>query len=219
MESKTVQTVMLNNIPSPKRDPFDTSKSTAATADDSYIPPGTKILKFSHPFSSRVSEGSINITLKLPDGYHLTKGAGSGFMVQVQGQPDKNGSIIIEGSKNGIFSDTTYGDPQFKIVYKFQGSVAPLASTKILRIMNKIYFCKESGPCLFQQVSDEWAVLNNQTAPFTSNCTIYLYCCSTCASFLHSDVICIHCRYTLMSNKKQFMKEQEEILTEALLGT
>jgi hypothetical protein len=150
LDSTSVTTVVLKNIPPPRADPFNPPD---LSTEVDYIPQGTKqlIVDLALPIN-KAKSGIVGITLRLPEGYHLTQGAGSSFSAQVM-DSKVSGGFILTDVKQGVsmpFSESA-GNPSYTLGYTWDG-VRNSNSTIKLRVVNKVYFCKDSGPCLFQQV-------------------------------------------------------------------
>ena len=182
LDSASVATVTLKNVPPPRADPFNRPD---ISTDADFIPKGTKQLDvdLALPINQKKS-GQVDVTLRLPDGYHLTKGAGSSFSAQVIDDDSGGGRFILQGMKQvmSVPLSESPGDPSYTIAYTWDGTRSSNSTIK-LRIANKVYFCMDSGPCLFQQVCVCVCV--------TYFCCIYLLSCVNVV-YLHRLLANLH---------------------------
>ncbi|KAM0954516.1 putative transcription factor WD40-like family [Dioscorea sansibarensis] len=85
------------------------------------------------------SEGYLNLTISVPDGYHFSKEARSKF----ESETEPTGAINIEPS-NGFLN------PDGTVSLHFQRTAASRAMS---RIDCKVYYCKEDEVCLYQSLA------------------------------------------------------------------
>jgi len=154
--SKTLSTLQLSGVPPPRQDPFSVpvSEFGAFGASSSGAPPapaGAKVVPGQLAVvagSGGQQEGSLVLRLVLPEGYHLTKGAGSGFTTQVYGS--EAGQLEVRPGK-GLLPDTP--TPTLNLKYKWSGSSSSGGKpSAVLRVLSKVYFCVDGGACLFEEV-------------------------------------------------------------------
>ncbi|KAK4748788.1 hypothetical protein SAY87_015374 [Trapa incisa] len=86
-------------------------------------------------------EGNLRLQISLPEGYHFSKEARSKFIVDKEPEGD-------------VFVDPLDGelDPQGSSVLGFKRASA---SASAVRILCKVYYCKEDEVCLYQSVAFE----------------------------------------------------------------
>eukprot|EP00268_Persea_americana_P050094 TRINITY_DN5423_c0_g1_i14.p1 TRINITY_DN5423_c0_g1~~TRINITY_DN5423_c0_g1_i14.p1 ORF type:complete len:1112 (-),score=203.72 TRINITY_DN5423_c0_g1_i14:364-3300(-) len=98
----------------------------------------TQIIKID---GSSSTEGSLNLKISVPEGYHFSKEAISKFSVDI----DPDNAVSIEPS-NGILS------PEGSVSLHFRRSTS---SPAMGRINCKVYYCKEDEVCLYQSLAFE----------------------------------------------------------------
>ena len=86
----------------------------------------------------QASNGELNISIKLPDGFHLTKGANSHF----EAKAANAAALSLQPSK-GPLTDTSNATATIQ----FRRSAGTTAWINVV-----IYFCQENDVCLFEEV-------------------------------------------------------------------
>lgn len=102
--------------------------------------------------------GSLNLRIKLPSGYHLTKGANSGFHVSAA----KPGAVSFHPNTAMFSNDTS---PEAVVTFRRSASTPA-------QLRAKVYYCLDGGACLLKDVIFE---LNFQEALTGEGSTDLLY--------------------------------------------
>lgn len=87
----------------------------------------------------QASNGELRLTVRLPEGHHLTKGANSRFEIQTQ-QP---GAIAFEPASGSLVDDrgTALAEVHFR-----------RSDAAEVQVDAKVYYCLDGGVCLFEQL-------------------------------------------------------------------
>ena len=95
--------------------------------------------KFVH---SQASQGELHISIRLPEGYHLTRGATSSFQAAAAG-PGSD-SLSLDPPSGAL---STGQVPSATIRFRRTSSEACKARAGV-----KVYFCQDEDVCLFEEV-------------------------------------------------------------------
>ena len=136
----TVRTLELSGVPAVRGRELLLSPGSAAA-----LPEGVALVQLD---PVEAEQGVIEVGVQLPDGFHLTAGAGSGWKVSVVGPP---GCTVTRGAR-GKFDETGAAKAAvaFEAVPGWQGTVRVLATT---------FFCRDNDVCLLDQVAVDVPVM------------------------------------------------------------
>lgn len=118
------------------------------SAADSGLPDGATLVRFPSPFTSDQAE--LRLKIQLPPGYHLTKGANSGFQAAVVGGEAAAAAVEVSPAR-GALQEGGGGAVSATLAVRRRpgGALAPGA---VLRVLSKVYFCQQDDACLFEEV-------------------------------------------------------------------
>lgn len=90
-----------------------------------------------HKAQAQASSGVISVVVRLPEGYHLTKGANSRFEVTTT----RPYAMAVQPRNGSLSGDT----PTATIQFRRSGAAS-------LKLGVKIYYCQDDSVCLFEHV-------------------------------------------------------------------
>ncbi len=116
------------------------------------LPEGAKLVRTAVPVAA--SGGTISLTVKLPAGYHYTKGANSSFACIVLGlgpgeQVEVQPALGELKEGEGPAAILTFSRKQPSMG---SGSEAETSDNALIRIYTKIYYCQMHDVCLLEEV-------------------------------------------------------------------
>jgi len=134
--SAPLRTLELSGVPLPKvrtrNDvPMDANMPPPVDSDAVVVRAATAV---------SAARGSITATVNLPQGFHLTEGAGSDFAAAVF--PPEAAKIVDPATKS------LGGSPIARVAFTRN----PGASPGVLRIACRVFYCQTNAVCLFQSV-------------------------------------------------------------------
>jgi DNA-binding beta-propeller fold protein YncE len=136
LQTSTISTLDLSSVPRPNTEEEEEPKQAKVEkASDLKIPPGATLVPLNLGAST---EGTVELVLKLPEGYHYTKGARSSYEI-------KTFKVLVDSSlsfnKNGgLLTDAT---DTVQLKYKRQADASP----EVALVNMKIFYCKEESAC------------------------------------------------------------------------
>lgn len=118
------------------------------SAADSGLPDGATLVRFPSLFTSDQAE--LRLKIQLPPGYHLTKGANSGFQAAVVGGEAAAAAVEVSPAR-GMLQEGGGGAVLATLAVRRRAGGA-LAPGAVLRVLSKVYFCQQDDACLFEEV-------------------------------------------------------------------
>ncbi|GIL75508.1 hypothetical protein Vretifemale_5283, partial [Volvox reticuliferus] len=98
-------TLALTGVPEPRVDPLAAIASGAAAP--LAVPAGFQLVRAQYPLAVGPGGSSLNFTVQLPAGYHLTAGAGSSYYCQVlAAAPAADVTAVVVRPASGQLPDT-----------------------------------------------------------------------------------------------------------------
>ena len=91
--------------------------------------------------------GSLNVSINLPSGYHLTEGANSRFECSAVGGSSNGGLDFVP--VKGPLRERETGNGGVGAQVQFDASKSDV---RALRVLSTVYFCQDKSVCLFQEV-------------------------------------------------------------------
>lgn len=152
--SQRLTTLALTGVPPPRVSP-DAAAAAAAAAGEA-LPPGAALVRAQGAVSAAAG-GEIRVTVRLPAGYHLTKGANSRFQASVVGA---EGSGVEVLPPRGPLAEAGGGGGASSVV-RFQqrggqgGEGEGEGATVTVRVLCSVYYCEGRDVCLFEEVAFE----------------------------------------------------------------
>jgi len=150
LQTNVISTLDLSSIPRPNTE--EEPKQEVEKASDLKIPPGATLVPLNLGSST---EGTVDLRVKLPEGYHYTKGARSSYEI-------KTFKVLVDSSlsfnKNGgTLSDAT---DTVQLKYKRNSDASP----EVALVNMKIYYCMEESACAVNFVTFKLDFTSAQTS-------------------------------------------------------
>ncbi|GIL63416.1 hypothetical protein Vafri_17453, partial [Volvox africanus] len=154
-----VSTLALTGVPEPRVDPLAAIASGAAAP--LAVPAGFQLVRAQYPLTVGPGGSSLNITVRLPAGYHLTAGADSSYYCQVLAAAlAADVTAVVVRPSSGQLPDTT--EPSVTLAVSLSSSPSALGGggrgadgRLLLRVLAKVYYCQQNNVCLFEQICFE----------------------------------------------------------------
>jgi len=130
----SLRTLELSGVPRPRVDPATAPPADAGGAAGR-VPPGAEVVSAGP--RARAAGARLSVTLRLPDGYHLTRGANSGVRAY---RGDASAAARLSERRGTLTAELPVpgdGDPA--------GDEVQAVAT--------VYYCRDEDVCLFKQVA------------------------------------------------------------------
>jgi hypothetical protein len=138
--TQLLSTLALKDVPPPRRSPDGppAGASNTAVVDP---PPGAALVRA--PGVVAAAKGELQLIIQLPEEYHLTPGANSRFEAAVLGG---TGGVQLQPSA-GLLAEDNTGTVTAAVRF-----IRTLGSNGLVRVLAKVFFCKDQSVCLFEEV-------------------------------------------------------------------